>query len=119
MKPYPVVVTTICSLCGLPWDDHGDKPTAEDCVRLLLVELAKTPNTAPLAPYVLPVPYPVYPRPYSPYGWPTITCQTASGVTTARGYTVNAAAINASSSYTGTVTYRTPDEGEPPEPVAA
>jgi hypothetical protein len=44
MKPYPVVVTTICSLCGLPWDDHGDKPTAEDCVRLLLVELAKTPT---------------------------------------------------------------------------
>lgn len=34
-KPKPVVVSTVCSECGLPWEDHGDTPTLADCVRLL------------------------------------------------------------------------------------
>lgn|ERR1019366_1365045 len=39
-KPEPVAVTTICSVCGLPWHDHGKDPTTEDCIRLLKAELA-------------------------------------------------------------------------------
>lgn len=41
VTPKPVVVKTICSMCGLDWDDHGDSPTTEDCIRLLKVEAAK------------------------------------------------------------------------------
>jgi hypothetical protein len=86
VKPEPVVVTTICSMCSLPWEQHGADPTTEDCIRLLKLELAKRPAV---------VTYPVYPQPlrpligpYTPY-WssvgqslpvsnlPTITCQTA------------------------------------------
>lgn len=54
MKPKPVVVTTICSECGLDWDDHGDNPTTSDCVRLLKIELARRPK-------------PVFTYPYSGY----------------------------------------------------
>lgn len=41
--PKPVVVTTICSLCGLDWERHGAEPTTEDCIRLLKAELASRP----------------------------------------------------------------------------
>lgn len=58
MKPKPVVVTTICSECGLDWDDHGDNPTTSDCVRLLKVELERRPR---------PVTY--YPNWTYPYSW--------------------------------------------------
>lgn len=34
-KPEPVVVSTVCSECGMKWEDHGPKPTLADCVRLL------------------------------------------------------------------------------------
>jgi hypothetical protein len=27
VKPEPVVVTTICSMCSLPWEQHGADPT--------------------------------------------------------------------------------------------
>ena len=42
-KPEPIVTSTVCSLCGLPWDNHGDKPTALTCIDLLRSELAKRP----------------------------------------------------------------------------
>lgn len=45
-KPEPVVVSTVCSLCGLDWNDHGDKPTAATCVDLLRAELAKRPQVS-------------------------------------------------------------------------
>lgn len=40
-KPEPIVTSTVCSLCGLDWDAHGDKPTALKCIELLRAELAK------------------------------------------------------------------------------
>jgi hypothetical protein len=44
-KPSPVPVAIVCSECELPWDDHGAKPTLEDCIRLLKVERSKpSPN---------------------------------------------------------------------------
>lgn len=56
-KPSPKVIKTVCSECGLSWDDHtkGRKtaPTLDVCVRLLKVELAK-PKAAPM-PYYQPV----------------------------------------------------------------
>lgn len=35
MKPTPKVVSTICTVCDEPWEDHGDRPTVADCIRLL------------------------------------------------------------------------------------
>jgi hypothetical protein len=55
-KPEPVPVTTICSVCGLSWHDHGKDPTTDDCIRLLKAELAKKLQTVPV-----PYPYPVRP----------------------------------------------------------
>lgn len=46
-KPTPVVVTEVCSMCGLDWQRHGDKPTTEDCIRLLKAELASRPVAVP------------------------------------------------------------------------
>lgn len=42
-KPEPVVVSEVCSLCGLAWGRHGDKPTAEKCIELLKADLATRP----------------------------------------------------------------------------
>jgi hypothetical protein len=57
-KPEPVIITIVCSLCGQPWEAHGDqdngewkKPTAEDCIRLLKAELAKRPAYTITYPY--------------------------------------------------------------------
>jgi len=59
-KPEPVAVTTICSVCGLSWHDHGKDPTTEDCIRLLKAALASKPISVP-QPYAVPVrPYPWY-----------------------------------------------------------
>lgn len=93
MRPKPVVVTTICSECGLPWEAHGDEPTTGDCIRLLKIELAKRPSVAIAQPYV----YPVYPQPWThPYWYGTTYCNT-SGI-------VDAIACTA----TSTVDYKTP-----------
>ncbi len=62
--PEPVAVTTICSVCGLPWLDHGKTPTTEDCIRLLKAELAKRPIQVPI-----PQPYPYPVRPARPWYW--------------------------------------------------
>ena len=43
--PEPVVTATVCSLCGLAWEKHGDKPTKDDCIRLLKAKLASGPTT--------------------------------------------------------------------------
>jgi hypothetical protein len=37
--PKPVVTAQVCSLCGLPWDGHGEQPTIEKCVELLRAAL--------------------------------------------------------------------------------
>lgn len=44
-KPVPVVVTTICSLCDLPWEDHGEDPTTSDCIRLLKAKVVAQSQT--------------------------------------------------------------------------
>lgn len=46
-RPQPVVVTVLCSLCDLSWDAHGEKPTTEDCIRLLKAELRSRPKPIP------------------------------------------------------------------------
>lgn len=43
MKPEPIVVRTLCSLCDLDWEPHGDEPTTADCIRLLKIELSRRP----------------------------------------------------------------------------
>lgn len=40
-QPRRKVIQVACSECGLDWKEHGEKPSLEDCVRLLKVELAK------------------------------------------------------------------------------
>lgn len=77
--PAPVVVTTVCSMCGLDWERHGADPTTEDCIRLLKAELARRPVTIPVmqpVPYPQPYPVPRWPYPRGPI-WsshsPTIT----------------------------------------------
>ncbi len=62
VKPAPVVVSTICSMCGLAWEQHGEDPTTEDCIRLLKLELARRPAWINVQP-VRPQRY----QPYRPY----------------------------------------------------
>ncbi len=91
--PKPVVVTTICSECGLAWEAHGDKPTTSDCIRLLKAELAKRPTPITITyPYVQPV-YPSYP--WYQYTW-TNGVQSTGNITP-----INCAATN-------TANYQTP-----------
>jgi hypothetical protein len=63
--PTPVPVTTVCSICEMPWDEHGKKPTLENCVALLkaALELAK------VSPYVTPGPSAGQPSPRIPTKW--------------------------------------------------
>jgi hypothetical protein len=42
-KPEPINKHIVCSLCGLDWEKHGEKPVIEKCVELLKAELAKRP----------------------------------------------------------------------------
>lgn len=56
-KPQPVIVNTICSLCGEPWEQHGDKPTTLDCIRLLKAKVPVAPIV--IQPYPLPNTVPV------------------------------------------------------------
>lgn len=34
--PEPVMVSAVCSTCGLDWIEHPHNPTATNCVQLLL-----------------------------------------------------------------------------------
>ena len=102
--PQPVVVTTVCSLCGEGWELHGDNPTTLDCIRLLK---ARIPTVTITRPYVVPA------YPYTPWWYQSGTTYTVDCGTTTSASSVQA--INA----TSTVTYNMPDEGEPPQPVAA
>lgn len=71
-KPTPVHTNTICSVCGLDWDRHGEKPTPETCIELLQADLAREKQrTGPSLPYPYPVPYPAAPR----YPHPSIPWQ--------------------------------------------
>ena len=64
-KPTPVVVTEVCSLCGLDWRRHGKNPTSEKCIELLLAEVRALNAQLAVRPISYPVPYPQpYPVPY-------------------------------------------------------
>lgn len=108
MKPHPVVVTTICSLCDEPWEDHGDKPTAEDCVRLLKAKLARQRPPVIIHDRWYPQPY-VVPtvRPYWRWNDHMIYCGSTQAVSTTGTLTVS------------NVTYRKPDDGGAIAAVAA
>ena len=56
--PEPVVTETVCSLCGFDWEDHGENPTTDDCIRLLRDRVEDLENT--------PVPFKIAPAPYTP-----------------------------------------------------
>lgn len=95
MKPQPVVVQTVCSLCDLPWEDHGDEPSALDCIRLLKERPATT----------------VCPGPHYPWTWTWTHDQTFPA------YTINDAssATTVSNGATTNVVYLTPHTDEPPD----
>ncbi len=40
LRPEPVVVSTVCSLCGELWEPHGPNPTTLDCIRVLKAKMA-------------------------------------------------------------------------------
>jgi hypothetical protein len=52
--PKAVVTSEVCSLCGLGWKRHGKDATAEECIRLLKMDLAAASIRWP---------YPQYPHP--------------------------------------------------------
>ena len=41
IKPEPVPTKIVCSVCGLDWGDHGEKPTLATCIELLKDELRR------------------------------------------------------------------------------
>lgn len=106
MKPQPVVVHTVCSLCDEPWEAHGDKPTTADCIRLLKERAQRAEASRWSQPYWV-EPY-VYPRQWwqEPYSYTLCDTSGTTTTTTTTGYAV-------------TVNYCTPDDGEPPAAVAA
>lgn len=81
-KPKPVAVTTVCSVCGLGWELHGEDPTTDDCIRLLKAELASRPAIINY-PTIYPRPYvqPRWPQPYGPY-WVTNVCTNTANAQT-------------------------------------
>ena len=42
--PKPVPTRVVCSVCGLDWERHGEKPGYEICIKLLKADLAKKPT---------------------------------------------------------------------------
>lgn len=88
--PRPKHTRTVCSLCGLDWHRHGDKPSAETCVRLLLDEVRSLNAQLAHRPLVQPYAYPVpaYPRPY----WPTWYSNTSGNAVAGGSYTQSATA---------------------------
>lgn len=71
--PEPVVVNTVCSLCGEGWGLHqavdGEVTTLE-CIRLLR---ARVPNITISNPVVLPYRYPTYQPYWSTFGLTSVT----------------------------------------------
>lgn len=84
VRPEPVPVNVVCSLCGEAWVLHqetdGEVSTLE-CIRLLK---AKANRIGPAY-----LPYPVYPRPIYPTlpYWQINTCQTTGGNIGRQAYT--------------------------------
>lgn len=64
IKPEPVPLSLVCSLCAEPWDLHGDEPTVLDCIRILKAKAPIFPSYPTLPSY----PYPAYPVPGPSWG---------------------------------------------------
>lgn len=93
-KPAPKVTKEVCTLCGLDWDKHGDSPTTDTCVELLLGEIRSLnaqlahrpligrPIIQPIYPYPNPYVPPVPSRPYwgTTTGTNSMQAQTALGI---------------------------------------
>lgn len=67
-KPTPKTVKQVCTLCGLDWGRHGENPTTDTCVALLLEEIKSLNAQLAHRPISYPVVQPII-RPYAPY-WP-------------------------------------------------
>lgn len=111
-KPEPIVVTTICSLCGELWDAHGEAPSTLDCIRLLRAK-ADAHQTVIYRWY--PQNYPVYPQPYRVYPYPgpnwsgnSYTMQGTSG-------SINAALAQTTANV---IEFKRPDDPPDATPVA-
>jgi hypothetical protein len=65
-KPEPVAKLTVCSLCGLDWSLHGEKPTMADCIRLLKAELERRPHSQVIFQNLPPAPALPLPGTWSP-----------------------------------------------------
>lgn len=65
LRPTPVITSEVCSVCGLDWARHGDKPTAKTCIDLLRIDLASARVAQANRPFVQPIPY----LPYTPVPW--------------------------------------------------
>lgn len=69
LRPTPVITSEICSVCGLDWARHGDKPTAKTCIDLLRADASAARVALANRPFVQPIPYLPYvpPRRNPPY----------------------------------------------------
>lgn len=73
LKPHPIVVSQVCSLCGLDWPRHGDSPTGKTCIDLLKADLQTARVQLAHRPFVQPIPYVPWPRwPQHPTGYPAL-----------------------------------------------
>lgn len=62
LEPHPIVVSQVCSLCGLDWPRHGDSPTGKTCIDLLKADLQTARVQLAHRPFVQPIPYAPYPH---------------------------------------------------------
>lgn len=68
-RPQAKVVKEVCTLCGLDWQLHGNDPTSDKCVELLLSEIRSLNAQLAHRPLVQPIPL-VTPRPAFPRQYP-------------------------------------------------
>lgn len=74
-KPKPVATNVKCSVCDLPWADHGEDPTLETCIELLTAALKSKPSAR----------WPLYEsKPMQPQPWYPITWSSAGNTTGTR-----------------------------------
>ena len=107
VTPKPVVVKTICSMCGLDWDAHGDSPTTEDCIRLLKAEIDKKPSGCTHYHYDWWYRYGWTPN-TTPYVYPQITWTSGANTGTTAIYQSNSLSNTLNDGHSVTVNYSTP-----------
>lgn len=87
--PKPKIVSQVCSVCGLDWELHGEEPTTETCVKLLLDEVAVANKALAASRNIYP---PVIVQPYRTYypQWYTQWGGLSSGGSITYGGAINA-----------------------------